>query len=263
MIRIENLSFGYCKKNILKNINLSFKEGSFTGILGPNGSGKSTLLKNILGYLKPNSGSVFINDENINHMKRKEYAKLVGFVPQKSGFSMAVSVEEFILLGRIPHLKNKWNGFEKNDREITDEIIKQMNLEKFRERNVLTLSGGEFQRVLVARALCQQPKILLLDEPTSALDLNYAVELLGVVKELSVYKGITVVTVLHDLNLASFFCSDLVLMKNGGVYMTGNQNNIIDSDVLKDVYGFDSKIIEDGGIPYIIPVCKSRGVLNV
>jgi iron complex transport system ATP-binding protein len=265
LIRTEKLNFNYGNKHILKDIDIDIKKGKFTGILGPNGSGKSTLLKNVLGYLQPESGKILLNGRSLKSITRKEAARIVGFVPQKSGFSMNINVEDFVMLGRIPHLKNKWSGFQKKDRDVCNKIIYELNLENFRDRSVLSLSGGEFQRVLVARALCQEPEVLLLDEPTSALDMNYAVDILSTVRDLVEIKNLTAVAVLHDLNLASIFCSELILMKEGKIEHCGKPKELMNEKILKDIYGFDSKVIyEDDETPYIIPVCNGRrGVVNV
>ncbi len=254
-IVINELNFSYTQKKILNNITLKIKKGKLTGILGPNGCGKSTLLKTIIGYLKIHQGEILIENIDKNNINKKNLSKIISLVPQKSNLMADMSVEEFVLLGRLPHLKSSWDGYTKDDRKLVGENLKSLNLDKFKDRVALSLSGGEFQRVLLARALTQMPKILLLDEPTSSLDLNHAMELLTSVKNLVDENGITSVAVLHDLNLASIFCDELIIMKEGAILYQGLPKDILTVDILKEVYNLRAKIIEDeNGCPYVIPL---------
>ena len=257
IIKIENLNFSYGNRKILKGINLGLKERKLTGILGPNGCGKSTLLKNILGYLKSDSGNILIDNVIGNNISQKEKAKLISLVPQKSQLVSAMDVEEFVLMGRLPHLKNSWDGYSNKDREIANKYINELELEKFTQRKAPTLSGGEFQRVLLARALTQETKIILLDEPTSALDLNHALDLMKKVKENVIEKNLTAVAVLHDLNLAAMFCDELVMLKDGKVFAQGTPKETLTVENLKSIYDLDCSICyTEDDIPYIIPKLK-------
>ncbi|MCI6153144.1 MAG: ABC transporter ATP-binding protein [Fusobacterium perfoetens] len=257
VIKITNLSFSYGDKNILKNITLKIERNKVIGILGPNGCGKSTLLKNILGYLNKNNENIEIFQKKEKEYTQKEKAKIMALVPQKSSLSSPMSVIDFVTMGRLPHLKNSWEGYSKKDFDIAFETLKILGLEKFSNRIALSLSGGEFQRVLLARALTQEPKILLLDEPTSALDLNHAVDLMGRVKKLVKNHDITAVAVLHDLNLASMFCDKLFLIKEGKVAYQGTPKEVLTEKILEDIYQLKSKIIYDENKkPYIIPLEK-------
>lgn len=254
-IKIENLKFSYGEKETLKGIDTHIGKGKFVGILGPNGCGKSTLLKNILGYLKSDSGNVSFFGESREKFDKKEIARKISLVPQKSSLMSEMAVEDFVLLGRLPHLKSAWAGYTKEDKEIVEENLEYLGLNRFKGRVALSLSGGEFQRVLLARALTQCPEILLLDEPTSALDLNHAIELLSRVKNLVKEKGITGVAVLHDLNLASMFCDELIIMKEGRIMYQGTPKEVLTEEILKEIYNLKSKVIVDeNGIPYIIPM---------
>ncbi|WP_297488226.1 ABC transporter ATP-binding protein [uncultured Cetobacterium sp.] len=254
-IKVNNLKFSYGEKETLKGVNVHIKKGKFTGILGPNGCGKSTFLKNVLGYLKSNSGNVKINNIDRDEVSKKEIAKIISLVPQKSNLMATMSVEDFVLMGRLPHLKSSWSGYTKEDKNMASENLKFLGLDKFKERIALSLSGGEFQRVLLARALTQNPEILLLDEPTSALDLNHAVELLNRVKTLVQDKELTSVAVLHDLNLASMFCDELIIMKDGKVAYQGTPKEVLTEEILKEVYNLKSKVLKDeNGYPYVIPL---------
>ena len=257
IINIENLNFGYGERQILNNLSLSIDEKKLVGILGPNGCGKSTLLKNILGYLHSSSGTIKIANKNSNEFSQKEKSKLISLVPQKSQLMSAMSVEEFVLMGRLPHLENSWKGYSKEDRELAEKALNSLDLERFKRRTATTLSGGEFQRVLLARAITQDTEIILLDEPTSALDLNHAIELMEKVKEIVKKEGKTAVAVLHDLNLAALFCDELIMLKNGKLFCKGTPKEVLTKENLKEVYNLNCDIFYgENDFPYIIPKIK-------
>ena len=257
IINIENLNFGYGERQILNNLSLSIDEKKLVGILGPNGCGKSTLLKNILGYLHSSSGTIKIDNKNSNEYSQKEKSKLISLVPQKSQLMSAMSVEEFVLMGRLPHLENSWKGYSREDRELAEKALNSLDLERFKKRTATTLSGGEFQRVLLARAITQDTEIILLDEPTSALDLNHAIELMEKVKEIVRKEGKTAVAVLHDLNLAALFCDELIMLKNGKLFCKGTPKEVLTKENLKEVYNLNCDIFYgENDFPYIIPKIK-------
>lgn len=244
MIQIDNLCFSYDKYNILKNITLNAKKSELLGILGANGCGKSTLLKNMLGFLQPQQGEVIIDSNPINSMKPKALAKIMSYIPQKSILTMPLKVYDFILSGRYAMLKNAWLGYKEADFKATEEIAKMLEVWSYKERIVTTLSGGEFGRVLLARALVKQPKILLLDEPTSAMDIHFAVAMLKLVKHYIDKFEICGVIVIHDLTLASLFCDKIAFMKHGKIIDYGTPNNLFKENVLKQVYeGLECDII--------------------
>jgi iron complex transport system ATP-binding protein len=254
-IKVEKLKFSYGKREILKGVDIHIKKGKLIGILGPNGCGKSTLLKSILGVLKNQEGKIQIGEKGLEEYTQKELAKKLSFVPQKSNLSSPMKVEDFVLMGRLPHLKSSWHGYSKEDMEMRDKTLEELGLEDFRERSAFNLSGGEFQRILLARALTQDPEILLLDEPTSALDLNHAVELMSRVRTMVKKKKITSIAVIHDLNLASMFCDELIIMKDGTVKYKGTPKDILTESVLSEVYNLKCKVTNDGeGNPYVIPL---------
>lgn len=233
---------------------MSIEPEKLTGILGPNGCGKSTLLQNVLGFLKSESGYIELLNEDTKDLSQKNKAKKMSFVPQKSKLSAPINVKEFALLGRLPHLKNAWEGYSKEDYTITDEVIDKMRLGNFAQRMALTLSGGEFQMVLLARALVQKTKIMLLDEPTSALDLNHAVAIMKKIKKEIINNNITALMVLHDLNLASLFCDRLIMMKDGKVFTEGTPKEVITKENLMEVYHLETNIHHlENGSPYVIP----------
>lgn len=256
-IKIEDLYFSYGEKEILKGVNLNIQKGKLTGILGPNGCGKSTLLKNILGYLNHASGKIIINDIEKEKISRKNLAKILASVPQKSNLSAELTVIDFVMMGRVPHLKSAWRGYSKIDKNIAEEKLNSLNLINFKNRIALSLSGGEFQCVLLARALTQEPKILLLDEPTSALDINHAIALLKQIRKIIAEKNLTAVIVMHDLNLASLFCDELIVMKDGKTVTQGSPEKVITKELIKDVYNLEVHIARDeNNKKYIIPKIK-------
>ena len=264
IIKIRGLNFSYENRKILKDIDLDISEKKITGILGPNGCGKTTLLKNILGYLKSNNGDIFLQEKNIKEFSQKEKARLISFVPQKSQFSANMTVRDFVLMGCLPHLNNSWNGYSENDEETAEKYLVELDLKKFSERKILTLSGGEFQRAVLARALTQETKIILLDEPTSALDLNHALDLMEKIKKSVREKGLTAVVVIHDLNLASIFCDEIIMLKEGKVFSKGIPQEVFTEKNLKEVYNLDCSIITiENNIPYIVPKIKNGAVANL
>lgn len=254
IIEIKNLNFSYGDKKILKDIDLKISEGKFTGILGPNGCGKSTLLKNILGYLNKDNGEIFLKGKKISAYSHKEKAELISYVPQKTHLIPDLTVKEFVIMGRLPYLKNSWNGYTKKDREIAEKYLYELELDNFCERKIFTLSGGEFQKVLLARALTQETEVILLDEPTSALDLNHALDLMKKIKNYTVKKNLTGIAVLHDLNLAGMFCDEIIMMKEGEIFYHGTPKEIFTPENMKKIYDLNCNIFyTEDGKPYVVP----------
>ena len=254
IVSIENLNYFYGKKQILKELKLDIDENKLTGIIGPNGCGKSTLAKNIIKYLNGDFKKLEIMDIDIKKLSHKKIAQLISYIPQHSIIISNISVFDYILLGRFPLLKNSWNSYCEKDFEIVNYNINLLNIEFLKDRNIETLSGGELQKVLLARALVQETKILLLDEPTSALDLNNAVEFMKILKRISTQKNISVIIIIHDLNLASLFCDNLIVLKDGKFIKKGSPYEVINEQNIKDVYNLDCKVLyNEDNKPYIIP----------
>jgi iron complex transport system ATP-binding protein len=242
----------------LDDISFGAAKGKLTGILGPNGCGKSTLLQNVLGFLNETTKAIQIFGVPRNTMTAKESAKIMAFVPQKSKMNAPMCVYDFVLLGRVPHLRNSFWGYSPEDHRITTTVLKTLHLTNLMTRQILTLSGGEFQMVLLARALTQDTKLLLLDEPTSALDLSHGIALMARLKEEIYSRNITAIAVLHDLNLSSLFCDELILMRQGTVYRKGSPREVLTAENLKHVYGLVCRIFYlENGTPYIIPEISS------
>ena len=205
-------------------------------------------------YLSPEHGVIEVKDINIKEYKSKDLAKTLSFVPQKSSLTMPLTVKDVIYMGRVAHMKNSWVGFGKDDNEKVERVMKILKLEKFKDRSAFSLSGGEFQRVLLARALVQEPEILLLDEPTSALDMNYALEIMKLTSHFVKAGELTGIMVLHDLNLASMYCDNIIFLKNGNVKYVGTPKELFKPEILEEVYGFKCTIIDNGDYPHVLPI---------
>lgn len=254
IINIKKLNYSYGKKEVLKELSLDIDKNKLTGIIGPNGCGKSTLAKNIIKYINGKFESFKIMDTDIRELTHKKIAQLISYIPQKSIIIPNISVFDYVLLGRFPLLKNSWDNYSEQDYEIVEKNINLLNIRELKDRNIETLSGGELQKALLARALAQEAKILLLDEPTSALDLNNAVEFMKILKNISMKKEISVIIIIHDLNLASLFCDSLIILKDGRFIEKGSPKEVINEANIKSVYNLDCKVCyNENDKPYIIP----------
>ena len=240
MMAVKNLCFHYKgSPEVLKDVSFTMEPGKFLAILGNNGVGKSTLLKCFNHILKPDSGEVLLEGKNLLKLSTREVAKQVAFVSQ-SVPSTQMTVHDVVMLGRRPYMK--W-GFTEQDHNIVHDAMHRLDVEDMRGRFLSQLSGGEKQKVMLARALAQQPKVLLLDEPTSALDIQNQYGVLKMVRDICHKDGIIAAMVIHDLNLALRFCDRFLLLKDGDVYRHGDRS-ILDSTALKEVYGVDAKVVE-------------------
>lgn len=235
ILKLNNISFKYENKQVLKGIDLTVNEGEILGILGPNGSGKSTLLKVMDGILFPHEGEILIRGKAFSSFKRAELAREVAMVAQENHFQFTFSCIEVVLMGRFPHLKRlQFEGH--NDLKIATDSLKRTHTMEFAERSIHDLSGGEKQRVLIARALAQEPGIILLDEPTSFLDLKYKREMFRLISSLSKEKKLGVVIVSHDIDLVAQYCNRIILLKDGVVYKAGDPDTVITAKNIEDVY---------------------------
>lgn len=235
MIKVSNLSCGYGSRIILQDVNLLVEDGGLLGILGPNGSGKTTLLRAMTGVLKPKSGEVLFREKDIGHMSFKELAQNIAVVSQDPQIGF-LSVEEFVLLGRIPHY-GKLQFLETNrDREVAQKALSLTKTEYLKNRPMSEMSGGEKQLICIARALAQEPRLLLLDEPTTHLDITHQIEIMELICKLNRGLGLTIIMVLHDLNLASEFCHTLALMHNGRIRSFGGPEYVLTYQNIEDVY---------------------------
>lgn len=246
LIELSNIEFSYreLKSNSdfsLSGINLVINDGDFLSILGPNGSGKSTLIKLITGYLEPQNGEIILDGIHLKNYKRKEIAKKIAYVPQIPTSIYPFSVYEIIAMGRFPYLG--MSGFEKNeDREIINNVIELMELSHLANKGINEISGGEAQRAFIGRALVQQPKILLLDEPNAHLDIKHQISIFNLINKLNDQDGITIVTVMHDLNLTSLYSSRVVMLKNGRIFLDEKVNDALIPEKIKSVFEVDVEI---------------------
>ena len=213
---------------ILKGVSIDSKNREFIGIIGPNGSGKSTLLKCIYRILKPNNGCIMLGEEDISKMSVKESAKKLAVVAQHNYYNFDFSVGEVVLMGRSPH-KKSLEPDNSEDYDIVNESLEKVGMLGFKNRSFSTLSGGEQQRVILARALAQQTPCLILDEPTNHLDIKYQLSLLNIVKSLN----LTIISAIHDLNIASMYCDRLFVMKNGRIVGMGTPQEVLTKEFIK------------------------------
>jgi iron complex transport system ATP-binding protein len=247
------VSFAYHERLILNDISLSLKAGEFLGFLGPNGSGKSTFLKNLLGFLKPSQGQIVFSGSGAVPT-RAERSRRLAFVPQNSFPPASLSVRDVVLMGRLPHIRDRWAGYGKADREKVEEILGVLGIAGMAERDVASLSGGEMQKVIIGRCLVQEGDILLLDEATSGLDLNHTIEIMELMRKKADEEGKTIVAVLHDLNLASQYCDRIVLLKNGRLRYEGTPPEILTEEVVEEIYGIRAAVKTDEyGRPFVLP----------
>ena len=237
-LSVENVTVKINKVDIVKSVSLHAQKGDFVGILGPNGSGKSTFLKSIYGVLNYDKGCIKLDGKDIKTINLSDIAKDMAVVGQFNNINFDLSVFDILLMGRSPHLGTFKKESEK-DYKIALNAIKKVGMEKSLDRSFATLSGGEKQRVILARALTQQPQVLILDEPTNHLDIKYQIEILSLVKDL----GICVVAALHDLSLAAQFCNEIYIIKHGELIAKGKPKDIITANMVKEVYEIDCDIV--------------------
>ncbi|MGB9792862.1 MAG: ABC transporter ATP-binding protein [Thermacetogeniaceae bacterium] len=250
-LKVKNVSFSYGSREALKDVGLEVQGGDVLSIVGPNGAGKSTLLRCINRILKPQVGTVYLDEYEVSLLTERERAQKFGYVPQMEGESFPVRVFEAILMGRKPHLS--WSvGTE--DLAVVNDVLRRMNLLDLAERHLYELSGGERQKVLIARALAQEPDVLLLDEPTSNLDVRHQLEVLQLVRDAARHQEKCVLMVMHDLNMAVRFSDQLVMLKNGLVYAAGAPDAVLTPENIRDVYEVEAMVLATGLGPHVITV---------
>ena len=247
MIEVKNISFSYGRKPILTDVGFTAQAGECVGILGNNGVGKSTLITCINRIRIPTAGEVFIDGKSVKDMTRNELARSIAYVAQKNEMTQT-TVFDCVLLGRKPYIK--W-GVSQEDLDLCTAMIQRVGLEKLQLRSLDELSGGELQKVMLARALVQQPKVLLLDEPTSNLDPRNQYEMMALVQEIAREQGITVLIVIHDLNLALRYCDRFYFLKDGKGYRYGGLE-IVSDTVIETVYGIRAHVAELDGRKLVV-----------
>lgn len=235
MLELKDLTCGYGAKIIIKDVSFRVEDKELAGIIGPNGSGKTTLLRAITRVLKPMKGTVFLEGRDIWRMRFNELARKIAVVPQSFG-GTDMSVEDFVLLGRTPHLGRLQFFESKDDLKIAEKCMRLTDTFKLKGRLISEISGGELQLVLIARALTQEPKLILLDEPTAHLDITHQVGILDLIRRLNRNLGLTVIMVLHDLNLSSEYCRRLILINGGRIHKMGQPEEVLSYQIIEEVY---------------------------
>ena len=244
MINITNIEVSYNAKKVIKGLCLDFEPGEFTFILGPNGAGKSTLLKSINGIKAIDSGCITVNDRSIAEYDEKDLAKLVAFVPQEFHLQFDFNVYEFILMARYPWL-NFWGHYQERDHQIVCKYMDLLQLNEFKDRFYNQLSGGEKQRVLIARALVQDTAFVLFDESLSFLDINHQIDVLKTLKEVNRVEKKAIIMISHNLNLAAEFADRIVFVKNGEVFVAGAVEAVYNEKVLSEVFEYPVSMMKN------------------
>lgn len=252
-IEIQDLVVGYGVTPVLRGVTLKIAGGEFVGIVGPNGSGKTTLLRTVARVLRPTSGSVTVGGREVFATDAREFARAVAVVPQDTVPAFDFTALEIVLMGRSPHLgRFQFEGA--TDLSIAEDAMCRTGTLEFADRQFAALSGGERQRVVIARALAQEPRVILLDEPTSHLDINYQFEILNLIRHLNKERGITVLAILHDLNLAAQYCDRLVMLGGGRIMAAGTPESVLTAENVREVYGAEVWVRRHptSGRPYVI-----------
>lgn len=250
LIELKNIYFSYDSSSkgesefSLRNIHLTVENGEFISILGPNGSGKSTLLKLIAGILKPSGGNIFLEGSDYRNISKKNLAKTIAFVPQTALTIFPFSLFEIVMMGRTPYLN--LIGYERpEDREIVDEAMELVDITHLRNKGINEVSGGEAQRAFIARAIVQQPRLILLDEPNSHLDIKHQLSIFDLIQKLNMEKKLSVVTVSHDLNLAGYYSSRVIMMKEGCIVEDDKTMNILTKENILKIFEVEADIKVD------------------
>lgn len=239
-IKIDGVNAKVGDIDILKNINIDVYNKEFVGIIGPNGSGKSTFLKCIYRILKPQGGTIKLDEVSIDMLSIKDTAKKMAVVSQHNYYDFDFTVKDIVLMGRSPHKKMMERDTE-NDYKIMYESLDKVNMLDFKDRIFSTLSGGEQQRIILARALAQKTSCLILDEPTNHLDIKYQLQLMDTVKDLN----IEIIAAIHDLNIAAMYCDKIYVLKNGEIVKYGTPKEVLTKELIKTVYEVDAVVNED------------------
>ena len=252
-LRSRNVSFSYGSRRVLDEITLAAAPGTFTAIIGPNGSGKTTLLKNLLRLLEPESGIIMLGEKEIHRLSRREFARRAGSVPQNPALDYEYTVEQTVIMGRYPHL-TRFQQLSSRDRDIALDAMRRADILHLKDQLITEISGGEAQRVIIARALTQEPGILALDEPTNHLDIHHQVAILGLLKGLCREKKIAVIAILHDLNFSYSYADQVVLLEDGRIHGIGSPEEVLTVAAIQEVYGVTAAIASNpfSGTPHII-----------
>jgi iron complex transport system ATP-binding protein len=254
-LEIDGLKFSYGSKPVLENIEMHASPGEIAAVIGPNAAGKTTLLKCIAGLLDP-EGSIVLDGKEMNNFKKEEITTYVSYLPQESSANAVLTVFEAVLLGRLHSLS--WRVSD-DALTLVSEVLEDLEIDDLASRYLNELSGGQKQMVSIAQSLVREPKVLLLDEPTSSLDLQHQLEVLDLIRDVTVEREITTLIALHDLNLAARYADEFVVMYNGAVYASGKPASVLTPETVRYIYGVNATLYVDGdGIPQITPISSVR-----
>ncbi len=258
-IEAKDIEFGYTERPLFDGLDVAVGDGEFVGLVGPNGSGKTTFLNLLTRVLKPSRGRITVDGSDIASYPARTLARKMAVVPQESSFIFPFSVAEVVLMGRAPHVDTILESEE--DFEIAAEAMRMTGVDHLASRSVTHLSGGEKQGVLIARALAQRPDILLLDEPTAFLDIKHQVDIYDILVKLNRERGMTIIAVSHDLNLASHYCERVLVFKEGRLMFDGPPQEAITADTIRDVYGARVVVRTNSqtGRPFVLPIRSPAG----
>ena len=253
-LKLENFYTGYKNKSIIKNINFSIDSSEWLGVIGPNGSGKSTLIKGILGITKSLKGNIYLKNEDIKNFTNKVISQTISFLPQQLNANLNITVEDLVALGRSPY-KEFWEfDLNKTDIEIINESLHLVDMYDLKDNLINQISGGQCQRAYLAMALAQDPEILILDEPTNALDLKYQIKFLEIINTLKFDKKISVITILHDLNLAARYSDKIIALKNGESIGYGSSHELINERFIQKIFEINALISDTPYGKQIYPI---------
>ncbi|MBU0634181.1 MAG: ABC transporter ATP-binding protein [Candidatus Omnitrophica bacterium] len=259
ILKVDNLSCGYEDNIVVDDVSFSVKAGDFLGIIGPNGAGKTTLFRAISRILKPRQGNIFYKGRDVGCISTRDFAQEVAVIPQILEVPFAFSVEEFVLMGRFPHV-DRFEALKKADYAILENVLDFTDSAPLRKRKINELSGGERQRVILAQGFAQKPHLLLLDEPTAHLDIAHQAHILDLLKRLNKETNLTVIIVLHDLNLASSYCDRLILLGGGRIFKEGAPQDVLTYQNIEEVYK-TVVVVRENPIsrkPYVILVSEEE-----
>lgn len=244
-LEVKGLSYSFGDKKVLKDVSFEVRPGEFMGLMGPNGSGKTTLLRCIMNYLGPPEGSVLIDGQALQDCSPEKLARTFAVVPQSSSTDFTFSAYDIVMMGRIPHRTSKFAGPSREDADAVMSAMERTRTWAMASRPFFALSGGERQRVIIARAVAQQPEAFLLDEPTVYLDINGQLEVMDLIKSLNEEEGLTVIAVLHDVNVAARYCDRIALLSNGWLEAMGPPAEVLTPEVIQSVYGVEVAVRRD------------------
>ena len=250
-LKINDVVFAYSSAPVLDNICLELAPSEVLGIVGPNGSGKSTLIRCIDNILKPQRGTILLDGQEVRRLSRMEIARRMGYVPQSSPHIFPTTVFDTVLMGRRPHAN--WRSSEQDVDKVV-EVLELLGIEDFALKDFGELSGGEQQRVLLARALAQEADVLLLDEPTSNLDIRHQLEVMSIIRNLVRERGLSAIMAIHDLNLAARYADRVIMLNGGEIFDAGDPVSVFTVANIAHVYGVKAVVRDDGGSPYIVPL---------